>query len=97
MATTVHADETDLAQLLERAAAGEEIIIARGETPVARLVPIALAAPSSAHVPTRTDGHASPRPIRRPGLFAGQIVVGAEFFEPLPEDELRQWEGGDDE
>ncbi len=30
---------------------------------------------------------------RRPGRIPG-IAVGPEFFEPLPEDELRAWEGG---
>lgn len=37
---TVHAAKTTLSQLLERAQAGEEIIIARGRVPVARLVPL---------------------------------------------------------
>ena len=93
MATTVHADETDLPQLLKRVQAGEELIIAQGETPVARLVPIAPAAAES-----RAAGEPSPaRPERRPGLYAGQIIVGPEFFEPLPEEELRLWEGGDKE
>lgn len=30
--------------------------------------------------------------VRRPGRLAGR--VGDAFFEPLPEDELRAWEGG---
>ncbi len=75
---TVHAAKTNLSQLLERAEAGEEIIIARGQVPVARLVPIA------------------PKPKRQPGLYP-EIIVGPEFFEPLPEDELRLWEGGNDD
>ena len=75
---TVHAAKTNLSQLLERAEAGEEIIIARGQTPVARLVPIA------------------PKPKRQPGLYP-DTVVGPEFFEPLPEEELRIWEGRDDQ
>lgn len=37
---TVHEAKTHLSRLLRRAAAGEEIVIARGTTPVARLVPI---------------------------------------------------------
>ena len=32
-----------------------------------------------------------PVPERRPGRLVG--VVGDAFFEPLPEDELRAWEG----
>lgn len=76
---TVHAAKTNLSQLLERAEAGEEIIIARGQVPVARLVPVAK------------------KPRRQPGLYAGQITIGPEFFEPLPEEELRLWEGRGDE
>ncbi len=41
MKVTIHAAKTTLSKLIERAHAGEEIIIARGELPVARLVPIA--------------------------------------------------------
>ena len=37
---TIHKAKTNLSSLIERAAAGEEIIIARGSKPVARLVPI---------------------------------------------------------
>lgn len=78
---TVHAAKTNLSQLLERAEAGEEIIIARGQVPVARLVPIA----------------PKPKPKRQFGLYAGLATIGPEFFDPLPEEELRAWEGGDAE
>jgi antitoxin (DNA-binding transcriptional repressor) of toxin-antitoxin stability system len=37
---TIHAAKTTLSSLIERAHAGEEIVIARGEVPVAQLVPI---------------------------------------------------------
>ena len=41
MATVnVHAAKTHLSRLLERVAAGEEVVIARAGRPVARLVPI---------------------------------------------------------
>ncbi len=76
---TVHAAKTNLSQLLERAEAGEEIIIARGQTPVAKLVPI------------------KEKPKRQFGLYAGLATVGPEFFDPLPEEELRLWEGRGDE
>jgi prevent-host-death family protein len=42
---TVHKAKTTLSELLKRAEAGEEIIIARGSVPVARLVPLHAAAP----------------------------------------------------
>ncbi len=45
MKVTVHAAKTTLSKLIERAHAGEEIIIARGTVPVARLVPILDQAP----------------------------------------------------
>jgi prevent-host-death family protein len=61
--------ETMLSQLVERAAAGEEIVIAKAGRPLARLVPLAF----------RTG----PRPL---GLFAGQVVIGDDFDDPLPEE-----------
>jgi antitoxin (DNA-binding transcriptional repressor) of toxin-antitoxin stability system len=41
----IHAAKTTLSKLIERAHAGEEVIIARGDQPVARLVPIVEDAP----------------------------------------------------
>ncbi|MDR5694673.1 MAG: type II toxin-antitoxin system Phd/YefM family antitoxin [Armatimonadota bacterium] len=40
MRVTVHQAKTHLSRLLQRVAAGEEILITRGGTPVARLVPV---------------------------------------------------------
>jgi prevent-host-death family protein len=37
---TVHQAKTNLSKLLRKAARGEEVIIARGKTPVAKLVPV---------------------------------------------------------
>ena len=62
-----------LSRLLERAHAGEEIILAKAGKPYARLMPLA--------------------PRRRRGGQLPGLVVGPEFFEPLPEEELRAWEG----
>ena len=51
MATiTIHAAKTNLSKLIERALSGEEVIIARGDQPVVRLVPI------NAVIPTRQAG-----------------------------------------
>ena len=72
---TVHAAKTNLSKLIERACAGEEIIIARGDQPVVKLVPVGVS-----------------EPVRDPGTYTGQFTVPPEFFEPLPEDELRRWE-----
>ena len=38
---TIHKAKTQLSKLLEQVERGEEVIIARGRTPVARLVPYA--------------------------------------------------------
>jgi prevent-host-death family protein len=41
MATfSVHNAKTNLSRLLKKAEAGEEVVIARGSTPVAQLVPV---------------------------------------------------------
>ena len=37
---TIHEAKTHLSRLLQRASSGEEVIIARGSKPVARLVPV---------------------------------------------------------
>jgi len=72
---TIHAAKTSLSKLIARAEAGEEIIIARGATPVARLTAI------------------RPRPAaRRFGAMKGVVSVGPDFFEPLSEAELSEWE-----
>jgi prevent-host-death family protein len=37
---TIHQAKTNLSRLIKKASAGEEVIIARGSQPVARLVPV---------------------------------------------------------
>jgi prevent-host-death family protein len=37
---TIHAAKTHLSRLIEQARAGDEIVIARGKTPVVKLVPV---------------------------------------------------------
>jgi prevent-host-death family protein len=72
---TVHAAKTNLSKLLARVEAGEEIVIARGKIPIARLTPI----------------HAPPA-ARHFGAFRGVVSVGPEFFEPMTDAELGEWE-----
>lgn len=74
---SIHEAKTHLSRLLNRAATGEEIVIARAGKPVARLVPV--------------------EPIagqRTPGLDAGKLWVADDFDAPLPEETLRDFEGG---
>ncbi|TWF56786.1 type II toxin-antitoxin system Phd/YefM family antitoxin [Neorhizobium alkalisoli] len=40
MQVTIHAAKTNLSKLIELARAGEEVVIAKGKTPVARIVPV---------------------------------------------------------
>jgi prevent-host-death family protein len=75
---TIHAAKTNLSRLVARAEAGEEIIIARGNKPVAKLVPIA------------------PKPTRVFGSMRGKFSIGPEFFEPLPPEELDEWQQAPD-
>jgi prevent-host-death family protein len=72
---TIHQAKTNLSRLIKKASDGEEIIIARGAKPVARLVAV---------------GEVKGK--RQPGSLKGQLIVGTEFFEPLPDDELSGWE-----
>lgn len=40
MQVTVHAAKTQLSKLIEAAVAGEDVVIAKGQHPVVRLVPV---------------------------------------------------------
>ena len=59
----MHEAKTKLSQLVERAEAGEEIVIARNGTPVARLVPVA-----------RTSSFSSAR-----GAWKGKVRIADDF------------------
>ena len=78
----IHEAKTNLSKLIARVEAGEEIVIARDDTPVVRMTAV------------------EPKK-RRPqfGALKGQLpnIPDEFFFDPLPEEELRAWEGADDE
>jgi prevent-host-death family protein len=61
----MHEAKTKLSQLVERATAGEDIVIARNGKPVARLVPV-----------TRASSLASVR-----GLWRGRVHIADDFDE----------------
>jgi prevent-host-death family protein len=66
-----------LPELVERASAGETIILARAGKPRARLVPL-------------EDGAVK---LRVPGKGKGRFVVASDFDDPLPDDVLAAFEG----
>ncbi len=78
MATLVDSEEApaQLSGLLQRAAAGEEIIITHEGKPAVRLVPI--------------EPPARKRP-RVPGTGKGKFRVSSDFDAPLSEEDLREW------
>ena len=45
---TIHAAKTRLSQLIQQACAGEDVVIARGDVPVVRLLPVKAAKPGRA-------------------------------------------------
>lgn len=67
---TLQEAQTRLAELLILAQSGSEIIIAEGNKPLARLVPIA----------------GSDRPRRVAGLHRGKIWMSDDFDAPLPDE-----------
>lgn len=71
----IHQAKTQLSKLVEEAAQGEEIIIAKAGKPIARLVPL-------------EKKECKPR---IPGGMKGQIWMADNFDEPMSEEELALW------
>jgi prevent-host-death family protein len=74
----VHAAKTHFSRLVDQAAAGEEIIIAKAGKPVAKLVPLTLP---------------HDRPKRRLGILAGVAAIPPDFDAPLPDHVIDTFEG----
>jgi len=72
----IHDAKTHLSRLVDRAAAGDDIVIARAGKPIARLTKI------------EAPDDVGPR---KPGMFAG-LKISNSFFDPLSDDELSEWE-----
>ncbi len=97
--------KTNLSRLIAEVEAGGEVIIARNNKPVVRLVlaasggvaeaaPAWQPAPEAPRVPGRL---AEPQPVRRtPGRLKGIVAWDDRFNDPLPDDELRLWNGEGD-
>ena len=78
MTVTMFEAKTRLSELVQKAQAGEEVIITTGreKTPVAILQPL-----------ERRKG------VRLGALYDPDFKVSPDFWDPLPEEELRLWEG----
>jgi len=86
---TLEKAAADLAALVRRAAAGEEIVIEAAGRPQARLVAVVSAEGDAAA--------ADDRPVLRQGGFLrGMVRIGPDFDAPLPDDVLRYFRGEGD-
>jgi prevent-host-death family protein len=81
----MHEAKSNLSDLVARAEAGEEIVIARRNKPAVRLVPV------------NPDSKASIRAARERAFGSMSHLRDAlkdvDWLAPLPEDELQAWEG----
>ena len=75
----IHEAKTHLSKHLAALAKGETILLCKRNEPVAEIRPL-------------PRQRVEPRPI---GLCAGQFEVTKEFFEPLPEEVLDAFAGGE--
>ncbi len=76
---SIHEAKTHLSRLIALMEQGEEVVIARGKDPVARVIPYVR----------------NPLPKRRPGTRKTGVPFDMGFFDPLPDEHLRAWEGRD--
>jgi prevent-host-death family protein len=78
----VHDAKTHLSKLIDRAHAGEEIILAKAGEPWAKIVPY----------------EAPELEPRRPGRLKGLLttIPDSVWFEPMADEELDIWEGKND-
>ncbi len=74
----IHEAKTHFSELIAAVERGEEIVIARRGKPVATV--------------TAVDRQAAPSKKRVFGQWAGKIKVDPSFYEPMSEDELKEWE-----
>jgi len=73
----IHEAKTHLSRYLKRLAKGEHIVLCLRNVPIAEIRPL----------PARET---KPRPI---GLARGRFTVPPSFFEPLPDELLKAFEG----
>ena len=76
--TTIFEAKTNLSELIKKAQSGEEVIITSGRN----------------HVPVARLEAIQPAGKKRLGaMYTPGFVLTDAFWEPLPEEELRLWEG----
>ncbi|WP_407050383.1 type II toxin-antitoxin system Phd/YefM family antitoxin [Methyloraptor flagellatus] len=78
--------DTELDDLVAAARRGESVVLVEGDKPVAEIVPVRETTPTTEQAAL---------PPRVPGRWKGLITLDESFFDPLPDDELKMWEGGD--
>lgn len=74
---SIYDAKTRLSHLVDRAAAGEDVVISRNGKPLVRI--------------TRLEGGQKPR--IKFGVLKGKIKMAADFDAPLPEKVLAEFEG----
>lgn len=76
-AVNIYQAKTQLSKLIEQAAGGQDVIIARGGKPVARLTQLQAEAPRKIQF----------------GLLKGKVKIARDFDAPMPDEVLGQFEG----
>ena len=74
MQVNIYDAKTNLSALLDKAVAGEEVIIARAGKPLARLMPVTTVASKSG--------------VRLGGLKRAKLALAADFHAPMTDDDL---------
>lgn len=78
---TIFEAKTKLSELIKKAQRGEEVVITSGRD----------------HIPVVRLEPIKPKAKKRLGaMYTPGFVLTEAFWEPLPEEELRLWEGGDE-
>jgi prevent-host-death family protein len=78
---TIHQAKANFSKLLQKAARGEEVIIARGKTQVIKLVA----------VPPPQGKNKKNTKKRVPGRWKGKLSYTPDAFAPLTKEELTEW------
>lgn len=73
----IHEAKTHLSRYLKRLEAGETILLCKHNVPIAEIRPL-------------PKQRTTPRPL---GTAKGKVKVPPEFFEPLPDEIVRAFEG----